>query len=147
MGYTEGFFLVLGVFVGVVGIALVRYLVLRRIRRQLATGLIEEMNALNGQIRRLNERLGQLTRSIESRAQTGTAANPVELAETLTEMNRLLHEIHDIFAREEAAALEGSDFLTPEEAERFRRMRDISSDDLRRANWDEILDRLREEKK
>ncbi len=147
MGYTEGFFLVLGVFVGVAGIALVRWLVLRRIRRQLATGLIEEMNAFNGQIRRLNERLGQLTRSIESRAQAGAAANPVELAETLTEMNRLLREIHDVFAREEAAALEGSDFLSPEEAERFRRMREISSDDLRRANWDEILERLRPEDK
>ena len=46
MGFTEGFFLVLGVFVGVAGIALVRWLVLRRIRRQLAAGLIEELNAI-----------------------------------------------------------------------------------------------------
>ncbi len=145
MGFTEGFFLVLGVFVGVAGIALVRWLVLRRIRRQLAAGLIEEMNAFNGQIRRLNERLAELTRSIETRAQAGATPNQVELGATLQEMNRLLREIHEFFVREEAAALEGSDFLTSEEAERFYRMREISSEELKRTNWDDILEKLREE--
>lgn len=147
MGFTEGFFLVLGVFVGVAGIALVRWLVLRRIRRQLAAGLIEELNAFNGQIRRLNERLGELTRSIETRSHSGVTPNQVELGATLEEMNRLLREIHDVFAREEAEALEGSDFLTPEEAERFHRMREISSDELKRANWDDIMEKLREDEK
>ncbi len=142
MGFTEGFFLVLGVFIGVVGIALVRWLVLRR-RRRLAEDLIEEMNAFNGQIHRLNERLGELSKSIESRAQAGTTPNPMELAETLGEMNRILREIREFFARQEAAELEGSDFLTPAEAERFRRMREITSDELSRADWDDLLDKLR----
>ena len=142
MDFDDGLFLVLGVFIGVVGIALVRWLVLRR-RRELAAGLIEEMNAFNGQIRRLNERLGELTKSIESRAQAGATPNQVELAETLSEMNRILREIHEFFARQEAAEIEGSDFLTPAEAERFRRMREITSDELSRANWDELMDKLR----
>ena len=147
MGFTEGFFLILGIFVGVAGIALVRWLVLRRIRRELAAGLIEEMNSFNGQIRRLNERLGELTRSMESRAQAGATPNQAELGATLEEMNRLLREINEFFQREDAAALEGSDFLTPEEAERFHRMRQISADELKRANWDDILDKLREDPK
>jgi hypothetical protein len=135
------------VFVGVAGIALVRWLVLRRIRRQLAAGLIEELNAFNGQIRRLNERLAEIARSIESRAQAGTTPNQVDLGATLSEMNRLLHEIREFFAREESAALEGSDFLTPEEAQRFEHMREISSEELKRANWDDILEKLREDEK
>jgi hypothetical protein len=147
MGFSEGFFLVLGVFVGVAGIALVRWLVVRRIRRELAASLIEEMNAFNAQIRRLNERLGEVAQSIESRGQSGTTPRQAELGETLNEMNGLLREIHDFFAREDADALEGSDFLTPEEAERFRRMKQISSDELSKANWDDVLDKLREEDK
>jgi hypothetical protein len=147
MTFNEGFYLVLGIFVGVAGIALVRWMVLRRIRQQLAAGLIEELNSFNGQIRRMNDRLGELAQSIESRAQKGETPRQAELAETLSEMNRLLREIHGFFAREEAAELEGSDFLTPEEADRFRRMKEISSEELTKANWDELLDKLREDKK
>ncbi len=146
MDYAEAFFLVLGVFIGVVGIALVRWLVLRR-RRKLAEDLIEEINAFNAQVRRLNERLGEVAKSIESRAQAGATPNQVELAETLGEMNRILRDIREFFARQEAAALDGSDFLTPAEAERFRRMRRISSEDLSKADWDALLDKLREEKR
>jgi hypothetical protein len=147
MTFANGVFLVVGIFVGVAGIAGVRWLVLRRIQRHLAAGLIEELNSFNGQIRRMNERLGELAKSIESRTQKGETPRQAELGETLSEMNRLLREIHEFFSREEAAALEGSDFLTPEEADRFRRMKEISSEELSKANWDDLLDKLREDDK
>jgi hypothetical protein len=147
MGFTEGLFLVIGVFLGVAGIAVVRWLVLKRMQRELAISLIEELNGFNAQIRRLNDRLVQLTRSIESRAAEGVTPNQIELGETLSEMNRLLKQINEFFAREEASALAGSDFLTPDEADKFRAMKEISQEEISRVNWDDLLDRLREEGK
>ena len=147
MGFVEAAYLILGIFLGVVGIAVVRWVLLRPARKGISADLIEELNSFNAQIHRLTERMGELTRSIEARGRSVLTGDDVEIAETMSEMNRLLHEINDFFAREEPEGPRPlpSDFSGPDEEEKFECMEEISEDDLARTDWDKLIDRLRDE--
>lgn len=148
MGFVEATYLVLGMVLGVVGIAVVRWLLLRPLQPALISSMIEEFNRLNGQLRRLTDRMTDLARSLEGRPNTLTGDH-VEMSETLSEMNRLLREINEFFARADVEGSEAwtSDFVSDAEEERFRRMERLSDEEIAKTDWDELLDRLREEER
>ena len=147
MGFLEASYLILGIILGVVGIALVRWLLLRPTQRTLTASLVEELNRFNAQIRGLTDRMVTLTQSLEKPSRGPLTGHDLEIAETLGEMKRLFKEINEFFAREESeeAGLHVSDFLSPDELEKFRKMERISDEEIARTNWDELLERLREE--
>ncbi|HUU43129.1 MAG TPA: hypothetical protein VMX57_05080 [Planctomycetota bacterium] len=147
MGFVETTYLVLGMLLGVVGIAVVRWMILRPARRTLTTDLIDQLNSFSAQIRRLTDRMGELTRSLEGRRKNVLTGDDVEMGETLAEMNRLLHEVNEFFAREEMEESErrASDFTGPDEEEKFDRMERITDEEISRTDWDKLIDRLRGE--
>jgi len=146
MGFVEAAYLILGMFLGIAGIAVVRWVLLRPVRKAMGGDLIEQLNTFSVQIRRLNERMRELTRSMESGRRNVLTGDDVEIGETMSEMNRLLHEINDFFIRDETeAAAHASDFAGPEEEEKFEHMEQISDDEIARTDWDKLIDRLREE--
>jgi hypothetical protein len=146
LGFLEASYLVLGIFLGVAGIALVRWLLLRPSRRGLTASLIEELNCFNGQIRKLTDRMGEITRFMGNPSRAALANQDLEIGETLHEMTRLLKEINAFFAGEEGKARElmGTDFTTPDEQNKFHGMGRISDDEIDHANWDDLMDRLRD---
>ena len=148
MRFLEASYLILGIILGVVGIALVRWLLLRPTQRTLSVSLVEGLNRFNAQIRGLTDRMAALTRSLERPSRGPLSGHHLEIAETLSEMRRLLKEINEFFAREEPeeAGLHVSHFLSPDELEKFRKMERISDEEIARTDWEDLLDRLREEK-
>ena len=147
MGFVESTYLILGMLLGVVGIAVVRWIILQPTRKALTNDLIEQVNGFNSQIRKLSERMSELTHSLEARRKNVLTGDDVEIADTMSEMNRLLHDINDFFDREEAEELKAhtSDFTGPDELEKFESMERITDDDLARADWDKLIDQLRDE--
>ena len=86
--------------------------------------------------------MGELTRTVEARRQNVLTGDDVEIAETMSEMNRLLHEINDFFARGDPED-QPTDFTGPHEQEKFQQMEKITDDEISRTDWDKLIDRLR----
>ena len=151
MGLSETLYLVGGVVVGMVGLALIRWFLLRPVRRNPAERLIEELNCFSAQIGQLSARMTDLSRSIENRNERALHARHVQIVENLAAMNRLIRELNQFFAdaetrsREESGA--PSDFTGAGEESRFQKLGSISADEIARTNWDELLERLRQEEK
>ena len=149
MGFVEATYLILGIILGVIGIALLRWLLLRPTKHTLTSSLVEELNCFNAQIRRLAERMTELTESIRPLPKGRLTTHDLEIAETLSEMRRVLKEINQFFAREESEGthLHVSDFLGPDELDKFQTMEEISEEEIAGTDWDDLLDRLRDEEK
>ena len=147
MGFTEVLLIALGIALGILGMVAVRRLLLAPLGRREANNLVEELNLFSQQMRQFSGRLSDLTRSMEGRAGNPRARN-VELMENLTEMNRLLRQLNLFFEhRIEGPSDEtwATDFVSEDEEEKFDQLGEIREEDIKRTNWDELLDRLRRE--
>jgi hypothetical protein len=151
MGLSETLYLISGVVVGMAGLALIRWFLLRPVRRNPAERLIEELNCFSAQIGQLSARMADLSRNIENRNEHALHARHVEIVENLAAMNRLIRELNQFFADAEARTREESDvpsdFTDRSEESRFQKLGSISADEIARTNWDELLERLRREEK
>lgn len=139
-----------GIIVGLAAINTVHWLHRRRRRFRLPEEMLVEMSRFAERFQRAAEQMTALSHLMEDRTRQRWKSKNVEILKVLRQMNQLLEHFNDFFEekiqnyerRPGEGPLPPNDFVGPEEERRFRSMKEITSEEIARADWDALLKRL-----
>jgi len=151
------FICVVGVLVLAALFIFLRWFVMRPRTARLPRELIDQLNIYEEEFQRFNANVVELDNLLKGKARHQWQSRNSKILRTLRKISRLLQKLNDFYeeltlsqyraglrqkldriSRDEKTNV----FLTREEKERFKKLGEMTDEELENVNWDDILKRL-----
>jgi len=151
------FYIVFGIVALVAGAAFTRWFFMRPKTARLPQDLIDQVNRYEEEFQRFNANVVELHNLLKGQARQQWQSRNSEILRTLRKINRLLQRLNDFYEeltlshyraglrkKLSEMGVDGSisAFMSSDEKERIMKLGKLSEEEIKNADWDELLKRL-----